>query len=118
MTVQCALCNSPIPTKAATYTLNEDEEKILITCPRCTTILGTCGECTNSNSCDFETNPSKTPKIVQRKIQQGPITQVVQIKNPDRVKEPCEKNCACYNSEYECGKAFGICGKFSSKFNS
>lgn len=118
MTVQCALCKTYIPNNAATYTLNENEEKTLITCPRCSTILGTCHECTNGNSCDFDTNPSKTPKIVQQKIQQGSITQIIQVKNPERISETCMKNCPCYNSEYECGKSFGICGNFSSKFSS
>lgn len=110
--LKCNLCGAPLPNRRATYS-PIGEDKYIITCPEHTQLFNTCYLCQNGNLCDFETNPSKTPKVIQKQIQKGPMTQIIQIKNPDRIAETCAKGCSCYNPEYECGKQFGICGNYN-----
>lgn len=68
-------------------------------CSQCASKLSTCAFCRNGDKCDFETNPSTLPKIVQKRIQQGPMVSLTTVKNPDRIKETCEKNCDCFDKE-------------------
>ena len=108
--LKCDLCGQPLPNKHATFTPKGDD--YIITCPNHTQLFDTCNLCRQVQTCDFETNPSKIPKVVQKQIKQGPMTQIVQIKNPDRITETCQKGCKCYNAEYGCGKEYGICGNY------
>ena len=109
--LNCDICRAPLKASQATITPKEDGDYI-ITCPNHSQLFGTCHLCLNANGCDFETNPSKIPKVVQRQIKQGPMTQIVQVKNPDRVAETCQKNCKCYDSEIGCLREHGTCGKY------
>lgn len=110
--LNCNLCGRPLKASEATFTPVKNDNYI-ITCPEHTLLFDTCHLCQSGNLCDFETNPSRLPKMIQKQIQQGPMTQIIQMKNPDRVAETCAKNCPCYNPDYECGKNFGVCGNYS-----
>lgn len=65
--------------------------------------------------CEFETNPSTIPKVVQQRIQQGPMTSIVQVKNPTRVEMFC-KNCKCFDEEFGCLKENSCCGDWQAKY--
>ena len=110
--MKCQLCGKPLKVSEATFTMTGDEISI-ISCLEHSQLFGTCALCQNSSECDFETNPISLPKIIQKQIQKGPMTQIIQMRNPDRIAVTCAKNCSCYNSEYECGRQFSTCGNYN-----
>lgn len=111
MKIQCDFCGIDLTIGQATFT--PTDKGYIISCPQHTALFKTCGLCIYSQKCDFETNPSQTPKLIQKRIQQGLMTQVIQIKNPERIKETCARNCPCYDPEYQCGKGFGTCRNYN-----
>lgn len=90
------------------------EDKIHVTCAECANKTGTCATCINVKQCAFETDPSPIPQVVQKRIQQGPMVQIVQIMNPDRIAITCKMGCDCWDTESEtCYKqTCGTCGKY------
>lgn len=90
------------------------EDRIHVTCADCANKTGTCRTCINVKECKFETDPSPIPQIVQKQIRQGPMVQIVQIMNPDRVAITCKMGCDCWDAESEtCYKqTCGTCGKY------
>lgn len=86
-------------------------------CNNCMKLLNSCHFCKNVNTCEFETNPSPLPKQVQRRIQQGTMIAVETIKNPDRIREFCQKGCPCYSEEFECMREFNYCERIDHIYN-
>jgi hypothetical protein len=82
-------------------------------CESCAEQLTSCHFCKNGNECDFETNPSTLPKMVQKRIQQGPMISVTTVKNPSRVDITCKAGCPCYDPDFECMKQFNFCDKIT-----
>ena len=105
----CTYCGRPITGKQVF--IEHDLQTPF--CQQCIHFFGGCPTCVRADVCDFETNPSQTPKLIQKRIQQGLMTQVIQIKNPERIKETCARNCPCYDPEYQCGKEFGTCRNYN-----
>ena len=114
MTLQCVLCGTPLKTGEATFELLPDGTIGGVVCAAHSQLNSTCAICTSKQLCDFETNPITMPKTIEKRIQRGPMTQIVQMRNPDRVVETCAKNCPCYDSEYQCGKQFGTCRNYKT----
>ena len=84
-------------------------------CGQCSESLSTCVGCVQGGKpCSFETDPSPIPKVVQKQIRQGPMTQIVQVKNPDRIAITCKLNCPCWNGEY-CGQEDGWCSDYNPR---
>lgn len=97
--------------------LNKDETAYIPVCSNCAKLSGTCGNCENSHTCDFETNPSPIPKAVQKRIQQGNQIMVVTVKNDARVAETCAKNCECFDPDSNsCNRENNTCGKHQGEF--
>lgn len=94
----CAICGKATPTR---HLVICPEDNISI-CPSCAENLGTCYTCVKAAYCDFESNPSTLPKIVQRVVQQGNMKTVSQVKNPDRIAITCQQNCSCFDPEFGC----------------
>ena len=44
-------------------------------------------------------------------FQKGPMQTVTEVMNPERIRETCEKNCHCFDTEFGCGKQLGFCTK-------
>ena len=78
----------------------EGEDRI--TCKPCCVFIGRCHTCINGQTCEFETNPSPTPKVIMQTFQNGNMTMQQQVKNPERIKEFCH-NCPCWLNGW-CGK--------------
>ena len=78
-------------------------------CDDCLNRLGTCAVCEYQNTCDFETNPSTLPKIVQKVIRQGNAQMMTQVRNPEREKITCAAGCKCYDKTYGCSRQDGLC---------
>ena len=89
--------------------LAPDGDKWHILCEKCGSHLNVCTFCKNNKICDFETNPSSIPKYIQKKTPMGTVT----VRNPARVAETCQKNCPCYNPNFECQKYFNCCNNIS-----
>lgn len=80
-------------------------------CGGCAEKLGECPTCREAQFCLFETSSSTLPKIIQKQIQNGPMTQIMQVRNPDRVAETCAKGCKCYDGE-GCMREYGRCNQY------
>ena len=105
----CEICGQPILSGLAIIGVNGDSYHQM--CADCASKTGTCATCKMRKTCEFETNPSTIPKVVQQTIQQGPATMVTQVRNPARVDLFC-KSCSCYNEEFGCLKENGCCGNY------
>lgn len=83
-------------------------------CPNCAQVIGTCGLCTNSVKCEFESNPSPLPKMVMKTVQQGNMIMQTTIPNPDRIKALCP-SCACYSEDpfICCRHVAGTCKNYT-----
>ena len=107
----CEKCQRLVP--KTSYAIVSSLDGFHILCLDCTPKLTTCHFCTKGQTCDFETNPSTLPKIVQKKIQQGPIVQIIQVKNPERIKITCQNGCSCWNTEDNaCDKEINYCKNY------
>lgn len=109
----CGVCGEINPIYALTQKADESWIRI---CKNCLSKSGTCVMCLKSTTCDFETNPSPIPKAVQKTIQQGPITTVTTVKNIERVRETCQKNCECFRENFGCLRESGNCEKYKGLF--
>ena len=96
--------------------LNKDETAYIPVCFNCSKLSGTCGGCSKSSTCDFETNPSPLPKAVQKQIRQGNQIMVTTVKNEERIRETCQKNCGCFSQEFGCLRENGTCGNYEGAF--
>lgn len=103
---ECDICHRQIHHTEVIY----DSKSNKIICSDCGNRLSTCDNCHNGNICLFETDPSPLPKQIQKQIRQGNMFGQTIIKNPERVRETCEKGCPCWNTETEsCNKQLRYC---------
>ena len=106
---RCAICNQIIPVRNYILTKSKDGSW-KPTCENCLSTLNTCRGCSKSTVCDYETNPSPLPKAVQKRIQQGQQVMVITVKNDERIKETCAKNCSCFDPDSNsCNREVNCC---------
>ena len=111
---KCDICGQITPNSM--FTQKSDGSWIHI-CKNCQSKSGTCGGCSKSSTCDFETNPSPIPKAIQKRIQQGNQIMVTTVKNDARINETCAKNCECFDHETRtCCRENNTCGKYEDVF--
>ena len=113
MIMQCETCGRPTEQQV----LCPDGDNWHILCPNCASQLNTCAFCKKVNGCAFETDPSPLPKMVQKQIRQGPITSVVTVKNPELVRNTCQKGCPCYDPENDCMRQFHYCKEINHVYD-
>lgn len=87
-------------------------------CRNCLPALNTCVFCLNGRDCLFETDPSPLPKVIQQKVQNGPMITVTTVKNPSRIEITCKKGCPCYDPENDCMKQFNYCERMNHVWKS
>jgi hypothetical protein len=109
----CGICGQVDP--QAILTQKSDTSWIRL-CRNCAGKSGTCGGCSKSTTCDFETNPSPIPKAVEKRFQQGNQIMITQIKNPDRIAISCRINCECFSEKFGCLRENGTCGNYEDAF--
>lgn len=103
----CAACGNPIIGKPHLANNNDNWYEL---CENCDGQWGNCFTCINITLCDFETNPISLPKQVRIQEQKGPMVINTVGRNPARIRETCEKGCACWQ-EGECWReAYGKLG--------
>ena len=110
---KCDICGQIVPDSM--FTQKSDGSWIRI-CKKCESLSGTCGGCSKSSTCDFETNPSPIPKAVEKRFQQGNQIMITQIKNPSRIDVTCRINCPCFSEEFGCCREYNTCGNFEGAF--
>ena len=106
----CAICRNPILKHPIFF--NSIDGSLKAVCKGCKEHFGSCGVCSKSTACDFETNPSTIPKAVMKSFQQGNMITQTQIKNPARIDLTCRINCECFSEEFGCLRENGTCGKY------
>ena len=109
----CEICGKPVPYPPLVE-VYEGHAPVIV-CQDCCAQLGFCNRCKEAKFCSFETDPSPLPKVVEKRIQKGPMISVVQVKNPARTAITCEKDCPCFDPEFGCLKEHGTCGKYEVK---
>ncbi len=114
--VYCARCGNIIPKRHYMLTHYSDGTW-KPTCENCLKLSGTCGGCSKSSTCDFETNPSPIPKAVEKRFQQGNQIIVTTVKNDERINETCAKNCECFDHETRtCCREYNCCKNYKDAF--
>lgn len=95
--------------------LYQSEKGTKYICKLCASQSGTCDLCNERIHCEFETNPSPTPKVVTKQVQTNIGITVTQVTNPARIEETCKKGCVCWDKEYDAcmRKEFATCGKYT-----
>lgn len=103
---ECDVCHRQIHHTEVIY----DSKTNKIVCSDCCNRLSSCDNCYNGHLCLFETDPSPLPKQVQKQIRQGNMFGQTIIKNPDRIRQTCQKGCPCWDTETEsCNKQLQYC---------
>lgn len=87
----------------------------MVFCSKCAEELASCVGCAHGRTCSFETDPSPIPPVIQKQIRQGLMTQIIQVKNPDRIAITCKLNCPCWDGE-NCGREVGYCNKYNNRY--
>ena len=109
--LKCSLCGRPLPQGAIICA--QSISHIYAMCAQCHALAGTCALCTSAQACPFETDTScSLPKQVQQTIRQGQMVMQTVVKNPDRIRETCQKSCKCWSDELGCLKQNGTCGQY------
>lgn len=90
-----------------------DDGKYRYVCEECCSLFGTCRTCEYGvNNCEFETNPSTLPKLVQKEFRQGPMVSIAQVRNPERIEITCRELCECWDDDFGCLRENGTCGNW------
>lgn len=113
---KCDVCGSPIIGSIICITPNH-EKKII--CEKCSRKTGTCDLCKERFQCAFETSTCPFPKTVFKQVQGNNSMNIMraEVKNPERVKETCEKMCPCWDKEEKyCLRESGTCGRYELCF--
>ena len=97
---ECGICSKKLPKGEVIDATNPAD--VFYICPSCEQLLGTCNTCEKARKCSFNSDPSSLPKIIPQTIRQGNTVMQTQVRNPERVKITCAKNCACYHAEMGC----------------
>lgn len=97
----CGICQNIVPIKDTL--IHYFNEKMILTCQNCHTLIGTCHTCAHQPECSFMSDTTE-PQVVMRTIRQGMMTMQTQVRNPNLVKKHCLK-CKCsYGTEGDCIK--------------
>ena len=106
---KCDICGEISPKTALTQASDNSWKRI---CGNCLQKSGTCGLCSHGGICDFETNDSTVPKIIQKQIRQGNQIIVTTVRNPERIRVTCQENCECFSEKFGCLRENGTCGNY------
>ena len=111
---RCDRCGREIP--ANELVLYQQGDKMVGICNICEAMMGTCHTCVHKINCAFNTGPSDKPPFVMREIRQGNAVIRQEIKNPDRIRETCQKGCECFGTEFGCLRQINqTCGNYKEE---
>lgn len=113
--IYCVRCGRPV---IDSFLIEVKENQYEHFCDDCRLSFSTCTNCVKANICDFETNPSTLPKVVQKQIRQGNMIMMTQIRNPERIAITCQNGCPCFDAEKGCLKQFNMkCEAYDEVYN-
>ena len=99
----CKVCHTPVFHKQM---IIDDQGNTY--CDKCWDKLKTCQNCELSVNCAFNDSPD-TPKMIQKQEIVGNMRSVINVRNPDIVRETCQKSCSCFTEENGCMRDFNCC---------
>ena len=102
-TVSCSFCGETFFTSKSGIVCGENA----ILCDTCYANKDTCTFCKKGEYCPFlkDTSIDIAPYIMQQVRKDPLVTQIMQVKNPERVKVTCMCGCPCFDEEtFECRK--------------
>ena len=111
--ITCATCGNPIlPVENAIFKADSKGDYHLL-CDKCIVALRTCAGCENAKSCAFENNP-RPDKYIMRTVRQGNAQIQMQVRNPEIVRDTCQKECKCFSEEFGCLRENNCCGNHNT----
>lgn len=108
---KCDLCGAEILPRAIIVDMGLDHKTHII-CSTCSQNYYSCSHCGQSLTCSFESSSIDLPKQVQQQIKTAQGYIVTNIKNPERVRQTCEKGCKCFDKEFGCLRQSNYCDNF------
>lgn len=106
----CDICGAEVFPQGMIIDISDG---VHILCQKCNAAFNTCLTCGQRYTCDFESNPIDLPKQVQQQFQTAQGYVVTTIRNPERIRETCEKGCTCFSSENGCLRESNWCASYS-----
>lgn len=111
----CAVCGRKFAEPVPPITFNRKTGQYYPICAECFAHKHECATCNEGHYCDFETNSSPLPKVIQKtaEVEMNGVRQTVQtmVRNEEREKITCKAGCKCWDDEYGCLKSYGTCEK-------
>ena len=108
----CEYCGRHLVSEQVIYTYGIQSSFHLL-CPDCIERINTCNTCEKASQCRFENDHTiPEPAYVMKTIQQGPMIQQIQIKNPKRINLTCKVNCPCFHNDECIRDARGYCDNY------
>jgi hypothetical protein len=108
----CDLCGAEIFPKG--MIISYVNGKVHTICQNCNNLWNTCQTCGQRHICSFETSPIDLPKQIQQQYQTAQGYVVTTIRNPERIRETCEKGCSCFDKEFGCSRESNYCSLYSA----
>ena len=112
---KCDICGAKILPGAIVIDMGLDHKTHII-CQTCNQAYYSCSTCGQRTICDFETNPIDLPKQVQQQMNTAQGYIVTTIRNPERVRQTCEKGCKCFDKENGCSRQNNYCKQYWIKW--
>jgi len=114
---ECEMCGKPLLPNQVVITLDKNIDRYRLICMTCAVEHNQCKTCRYSSSCMFETDPSSTPKTVNKTVSQGNMTSYITVPNPDRIEEICNrKNCPCFDQKIGCKRQNHGCVSWEANY--
>ena len=110
----CDRCGMEV--SANSLILTEQKGKWSKICGACQNLMGLCHTCARKYECSFNTSPSQTEPFIMQEIRQGNTVFRQRVKNPERVRETCQKDCKCFSEEFGCLREINqTCGNYEEE---
>ena len=109
---KCEICHQELMPNAGFLEITNG--KVHILCEMCNSRMNTCSACGHGTECLFESSSSDLPKQVQQQFKTPQGYVVTTIRNPERIRETCEKGCHCYSPENECLRQNNYCEHYKA----
>ena len=106
----CSICGAVILENACI-----DEGHLV--CPNCLSQINSCRVCRKAMHCAFEEDPSPIPKAISQQIRQGNGIFVTSVRNPERIRETCQKGCECFDDKNGCLRQICFCNNQEVYYN-
>jgi hypothetical protein len=111
---RCDKCGRELPSNQ--LILTEQDGKWFGICPPCQSVMGMCPTCDKKRVCSFEDATINIPPTVVQEFRQGNTIIRQQVKNPDRIRETCQKGCDCFSEEFGCLRQISqTCGNYKEE---